>query len=210
VPDGERAHYSKKTYDIEFDFPFGRQELEGVAYRTNYDLTKHQEHSGKPIEYFDEQTKEKFIPHVVEPSAGCDRTTLALLCEAYAEEQVTDAKGQTETRTVMRLHPRMAPIKAAVFPLLKKNEEQVRICHELRRRLAPCMNVFYDESGAVGRRYRRQDEVGTPFCITVDFDTIGENGGELKDTVTLRHRDSMEQERISIAELLPRLLEEIR
>jgi len=206
----EQAHYSKKTYDIEFDFPFGRQELEGVAYRTDYDISKHQEHAGKPLEYFDEQTKEKFIPHVVEPSAGCDRTTLALICEAYAEEEVTDAKGKPESRTVMRFHPRVAPIKAAVFPLLKKNEEQVRICREIQRQLGQDMNVFYDESGAVGRRYRRQDEIGTPFCITADFETIGENGEELKDTVTLRHRDSMEQERVPIDELLPRILERIR
>ena len=210
VPDGERAHYSEKTYDIEFDFPFGCQELEGVAYRTNYDLAKHQEHSGKPIEYFDEQTKEKFIPHVVEPSAGCDRTVLALLCEAYDEEEVTDAKGKTEVRTVMRLHPRVAPVKAAIFPLLKKNEDQVRIAREIQRELEHFMTVFYDETGAVGRRYRRQDEVGTPFCITIDFETLGESGDELKDTVTLRHRDSMKQERLPIADLLPRLLKEIR
>ncbi|MFP6897513.1 MAG: glycine--tRNA ligase [Roseibacillus sp.] len=210
IPDGERAHYSKKTYDIEYDFPFGRQELEGVAYRTDYDLSKHQEHSGKPIEYFDEQTKEKFLPHVVEPSAGCDRTILALICEAYHEEEVTDAKGKTDIRTVLRFHPRMAPIKAAIFPLLKKNEEQVRICREIQRELERYMTVFYDQSGAVGRRYRRQDEVGTPFCITVDFETLGENGDELKDTVTLRYRDSMEQKRVPISELLPRLMEQIR
>ena len=210
VPESERAHYSKKTYDIEFDFPFGRQELEGVAYRTDYDLSKHQEHAGKPIEYFDEETKEKFLPHVVEPSAGCDRTTLALLCEAYDEEEVSDAKGNTEMRTVMHFHPRVAPIKAAIFPLLKKNEDQVRISREIQRELQAYMTVFYDESGAVGRRYRRQDEVGTPFCITVDFDTLGESGDELKDTVTLRHRDSMEQERLPISELLGRLMKEIR
>jgi glycyl-tRNA synthetase len=210
VPDGERAHYSSKTYDIEFDFPFGCQELEGVAYRTDYDLMKHQEHSGKPLEYFEEETKEKFIPHVVEPSAGCDRTVLALICEAFAEEEVTDAKGKAEMRTVMRFHPRMAPIKAAVFPLLKKNAEQVRIAREIEASLAPFMNVFYDESGAVGRRYRRQDEVGTPFCITVDFDTLGENDPADKDTVTVRERDSMEQQRLPVAELLPWLAERIR
>ena len=210
VPDGERAHYSEKTYDIEFDFPFGCQELEGVAYRTNYDLSKHQEHSGKPIEYFDETTKEKFIPHVVEPSAGCDRTVLALLCEAFDEEDVVDSKGKTETRTVMRLNPKIAPIKAAIFPLLKKNEDQVKISREIQEELGRFMHVFYDETGAVGRRYRRQDEVGTPFCITVDFETLGEEEPELKGTVTLRHRDSMEQERVAIADLLPRLLSEIR
>jgi len=146
----------------------------------------------------------------VEPSAGCDRTVLALLCEAFEEEEVTDAKGKAEVRTVMRLHPRMAPIKAAIFPLLKKNEEQVRISREIQRSLERFMNVFYDQTGAVGRRYRRQDEVGTPFCITVDFETLGEENPELKDTVTLRHRDSMEQERIAISDLLPRLLDEIQ
>ena len=181
-----------------------------MAYRTNYDLSKHQEHSGKPIEYFDETTKEKFIPHVVEPSAGCDRTVLALLCEAFDEEDVVDSKGKTETRTVMRLNPKIAPIKAAIFPLLKKNEDQVKISREIQEELGRFMHVFYDETGAVGRRYRRQDEVGTPFCITVDFETLGEEEPELKGTVTLRHRDSMEQERVAIADLLPRLLSEIR
>jgi glycyl-tRNA synthetase len=210
VPDGERAHYSKKTYDIEFDFPFGCQELEGVAYRTDYDLSKHQEHSGRPLEYFDEETKEKYIPHVVEPSAGCDRTVLALICEAYDEEELTDAKGKTETRVVMHLHPRVAPVKAAIFPLLKKNEEQVKIAKEIQAALQPFMTVFYDETGAVGRRYRRQDEIGTPFCITVDFDTLGENGEELKDTVTVRERDSMAQERIKISDLLDYIAERVR
>ena len=147
---------------------------------------------------------------MVEPSAGCDRTVLALLCEAFQEEEVTDSKGKTEVRTVMRLHPRVAPIKAAIFPLLKKNEEQVRISREIQRNLGRFMNVFYDETGAVGRRYRRQDEIGTPFCITVDFETLGEEDPELKDTVTLRRRDSMEQERVAINDLLPRLLDEIQ
>lgn len=202
VPDGDRAFYSKKTYDLEYEFPFGIQELEGIAYRTNYDLSRHQEHSKKPLEYFDEETREKFIPHVVEPSAGCDRTILAIICEAFAEEELVDDKGKTDIRTVMRFVPRMAPVKVAVFPLLKKNEEQVRIAREIRNTLAPYMTTFYDESGAVGRRYRRQDEVGTPWCITVDFDTLGENDPSNKDTVTIRHRDSMEQERVAIGDLL--------
>ncbi len=210
VPDDERAHYSKKTYDIEYDFPFGRQELEGVAYRTDYDLSRHQEHSGKPLEYFDEETKEKFIPHVVEPSAGCDRTALAVICEAFDEEEVTDAKGKPEVRTVMRFSPRIAPVKAAVFPLLKKNAGQVRIAREIEASLRPLMNVFYDESGAVGRRYRRQDEIGTPFCFTVDFETLGEKGPSLKDTVTVRDRDSMQQERLPIPELAAWLGERLR
>ena len=210
VPDGERAFYSKKTYDIEYEFPFGVQELEGVAYRTDYDLGVHQKHSGKPLELFIEETKEKLLPHVVEPSAGVDRTVLAMICEAFDEEEITDAKGKVDKRTVLRFAPRMAPIKAGIFPLMKKNAEQVRICREIQRALQPWMTVFYDEGGAVGRRYRRQDEIGTPFCITVDFDTIGENGPELEGTATVRHRDSMEQERLPIKGLLLWLLERIR
>jgi len=210
VPDGERAFYSKKTYDIEYEFPFGIQELEGVAYRTNYDLGVHEKGAGKSLVYFDEETKEKFLPHVVEPSAGCDRTVLALICEAFDEEVLTDDKGKEDVRTVLRFVPRMAPIKVGIFPLLKKNDEQVRICREIQRTLQPWMTVFYDDGGAVGRRYRRQDEVGTPFCVTVDFDTLGENGPELAGTVTIRHRDSMAQERLTIAALLPWLLERVR
>ncbi|TAE92004.1 MAG: glycine--tRNA ligase [Verrucomicrobia bacterium] len=210
VPDGERAFYSKKTYDIEYEFPFGIQELEGVAYRTDYDLGVHQKGSGRPLEYFDEETKEKFLPHVVEPSAGCDRTVLALICEAYDEEVLKDEKGKEDVRTVLRFTPRMAPIKVGIFPLLKKNEEQVRIAREIQKKLQPWMTVFYDDSGAVGRRYRRQDEVGTPYGVTIDFETLGEGGDELKNTVTLRHRDSMEQERIAIDALLPWLLERVR
>jgi glycyl-tRNA synthetase len=205
VPEGERAHYSKGTYDIEYEFPFGVQELEGVAYRTDYDLRQHQEHSGKSLEYFDEETKEHFLPHVVEPSAGVDRTVLALLCEAYAEETVTDEKGKSETRVVLRFHPRMAPIKCGIFPLLKNNPELVAKAREIAALLKPQMNVFYDETGAIGRRYRRQDEAGTPFGVTVDFETLGERGDELKHTVTLRHRDSMQQERVPITELPARL-----
>lgn len=209
VPDGERAFYSKKTYDLEYAFPFGVQELQGIAYRTDYDLSRHQAGSGKPMEYFDEATRERFIPHVVEPSAGCDRTVLAVLCEAYDEEEL-GKDGKSDVRTVMRFHPRMAPIKAAIFPLLKKNEQQVRMAHEIERELRPYMNVFYDEAGAVGRRYRRQDEVGTPFCITVDFETLGEgDDASLKDTVTIRHRDSMEQERVAVKDVLHWLLRRI-
>src|SRR3989440_8504033 len=207
VPDEERAFYSKGTYDIEYDFPFGRQELEGVAYRTDYDLSQHQQASGKSLEYFDEETKQKFIPHVVEPSAGVDRTVLALICEAFAEETVTDEKGKSETRTVLRFHPRMAPIKCAVFPLLKNKEQLVAKAKEIVDLLRPHMYVFYDESGAIGRRYRRQDEIGTPFGVTVDFETLGEKDPALRDTVTLRDRDSMKQERIAIKDL-PAILQE--
>jgi glycyl-tRNA synthetase len=210
VPDGERAFYSKRTYDIEYEFPFGIQELEGVAYRTDYDLGVHQKGANKPLEYFDEETKQKFLPHVVEPSAGCDRTLLALICEAFDEETLTDEKGNADVRTVMRFKPAMAPVKAAIFPLLKKNTEQVAIAKSIQKKLQAWMNVAYDDSGAVGRRYRRQDEIGTPFCITVDFETLGEGGDEIKNTVTIRHRDSMEQERLPIDALLPWLLERVR
>jgi len=205
----ECAHYSKGTYDIEFKFPFGVQELEGVAYRTNYDLTQHQNASGKPLEYFDEETKQHFIPHVVEPSAGVDRTALALICAAYDEETVINGKGKSEIRTVLRFHPRMAPIKCGIFPLLKNNEQLVGKARQIVKALRGDMMVFYDTIGAIGRRYRRQDEIGTPFCVTVDFDTISENGPEKERTITIRERDSMKQQRIKITELRAFLLERI-
>jgi glycyl-tRNA synthetase len=210
VPDEECAFYSKGTYDIEFDFPFGCQELEGVAYRTDYDLLQHQKTSGKSLEYFDDETKQRFIPHVVEPSAGVDRTILALICDAYAEDQVPDEKGKMETRIVLRLHPRMAPIKCGVFPLLKNKEQLVAKAKEIVALLRPHMTMFYDESGAIGRRYRRQDEIGTPFGVTIDFETLGEKDPELRDTVTLRDRDSMKQERVAIQDLPAILRERIR
>src|SRR5947209_12038615 len=202
IPDEERAFYSKGTYDIEYDFPFGRQELEGVAYRTDYDLQQHIKASGKPLDYFDEETKQRFVPHVVEPSAGVDRTVLALICEAYDEDTAPDEKGKLETRVVLRFHPRMAPIKCSVLPLLKNNEQLVAKAKEIADLLRPHMNVFYDETGAIGRRYRRQDEIGTPFGVTVDFETLGEKDRALQDTVTLRDRDSMKQERVPITELV--------
>lgn len=210
VSDEERAFYSKGTYDLEYRFPFGVQELEGVAYRTDYDLTQHINASGKPLEYFDEETKAKFVPHVVEPSAGVDRTVLALLCEAYDEEEVADEKGNKETRTVLRFHPRMAPIKAGVFPLVRNKPELVAKAREVLEILRPHMRVFYDESGAIGRRYRRQDEAGTPFGITIDFETLeGEKASGKKDTVTIRERDSMGQTRLPIQELLGYLLPKV-
>jgi glycyl-tRNA synthetase len=210
VPNEERAFYSKGTYDIEYEFPFGRQELEGVAYRTDYDLSQHQKASGKSLEYFDEETKQKFIPHVVEPSAGVDRTVLALICEAYSEDQAPNDKGEMESRIVLRFRPRMAPIKCAVFPLLKNKEPLVAKAKEIVELLRPHMTVFYDESGAIGRRYRRQDEIGTPFGVTVDFETLGEKDPALRDTVTLRDRDSMQQERVAIQDLPVILQERIR
>jgi len=215
VPEADRAFYSKGTYDLEYEFPFGVQELEGIAYRTDYDLTQHMKASGKPLEYFDDETKQKYIPHVVEPSAGVDRTLLAVLCEAFAEEQVTDEEsGKTETRTVLRFAPRIAPVKAGIFPLVKNKPELVAKAQEVLALLRPEMAVFYDESGAIGRRYRRQDEAGTPFGVTIDFETIegmkeGPFAGQ-KNTVTLRHRDSMQQERIKIEDLLPKLKAAIR
>ncbi len=183
----ELAFYSTATADIEYTFPFGTSELEGIAHRGDYDLTQHMKHSGKDLSYFDEERKERFVPHVVEPSAGADRATLAFLCEAYTEDQVGG-----EARTVLKFHPRLAPIKAAVFPLVKRDgmpEKAGAIYRDLRRNF----NVFYDEKGAIGRRYRRQDEAGTPFCITIDSQT------QADDTVTLRDRDSCRQWRVASA-----------
>src|SRR6266700_427710 len=205
VPEKERAFYSEGTFDIEYEFPFGRQELEGVAYRTDYDLQQHIKASGKPLDYFDEETQERFVPHVVEPSAGVDRTVLALICDAYDEDTAPNDKGEMESRIVLRFHPRMAPIKCAIFPLLRNKEPLVAKAKQILDLLRPHMFVFYDESGAIGRRYRRQDEIGTPFGVTVDFETLGEKDAALRDTVTLRERDSMKQERIKISDLLAAL-----
>jgi glycyl-tRNA synthetase len=206
VPEKDRAFYSQKTYDLEYEFPFGIHELEGIAYRTDYDLSRHQQASGKTLEYFDEETKQKYIPHVVEPSAGVDRTVLAVLCEAYHEEEIVDEQGKKETRTVLRLTPSIAPIKVGIFPLLKNKPELVAKAREIERLLRPHIAVAYDDSGAIGRRYRRQDEIGTPFAVTVDFETLeGVREGALagqKDTVTLRDRDTMKQERVAIGDLL--------
>ncbi|HAM73108.1 MAG TPA: glycine--tRNA ligase [Verrucomicrobiales bacterium] len=258
----ELAHYARATVDILFKFPFGTQELEGIAARGDFDLSQHQKHSGKSMEVFEEELKNAwgrleeakrqdllrrttearlqalrkkgvaeaeagpqaaaeakafvdklargvYIPHVIEPSAGADRLILALICHAFHEEEVTDDKGKKETRVVMRFHPRVAPIKVGVFPLLKNKPELVRKAGEVRDLLRPHMSVFYDDAGAIGRRYRRQDEAGTPFGVTIDFDTLGETP-DLKETVTLRHRDSMKQERVPITELVARLTAAIR
>jgi len=264
----ELAHYARATVDILYKFPFSKrneageltgEELEGVAARSDFDLSQHQRFSGKAMTVFDEELKvawgkldeakrndlanryyetrlkyltkvgepadkaEKqarenaqelgkgyYVPHVIEPSAGVDRLALALICNAYCEDQAPDEKGNMEGRVVMRFHPRIAPVKVAVFPLLKNKPELVKKALEVRDLLRPHMTVFYDEGGAIGRRYRRQDEAGTPFGVTIDFDTLGEQGAELKDTVTLRDRDTMKQTRIKISELLPRLLERIQ
>lgn len=197
------AFYSRGTTDIMFEYPFGVQELWGIAARGSYDLTQHANASGKPQEIFDEATKKKFVPHVIEPAVGVDRIFLAVLCAGYAEEAVTDEKGNTETRTVLRLSPRLAPVKVAVLPLLKNKEVLVARAQALYKKLQKRYAVFYDETAAIGRRYRRQDEIGTPWCVTIDFDTIEKPG----DTFTLRERDSMQQRRVTEAELFA-LLEE--
>jgi glycyl-tRNA synthetase len=154
--------------------------------------------------------KGQYVPHVIEPSAGADRLILALICDAFVEEESVDDKGKKEVRTVLKFHPRVAPIKVGVYPLLKNKPDLVAKALEIRDRLRQHMNVFYDESGSIGRRYARQDEIGTPFGVTIDFDTLGENGPELKDTVTVRHRDDGRQERIPVSELLNWLLDRIR
>lgn len=197
VPDGDRAHYSKRTIDFEFDFPFGRKELYGLAYRTDFDLMAHQSASGKDLSYFDEETKERVVPHVIEPSFGVDRTFLAVLASAYAE----DEQGG-ETRVFLKFKPSIAPIKAAVFPLLKNKPELVARAREVYAAIKKEIpQVAWDDNGNIGKRYRRQDEVGTPYCITIDFDTLGETP-EHKDTVTVRDRDTGEQTRMPIGELV--------
>ncbi len=185
----ELSFYSKATTDIEYLFPFGWGELWGIADRTNYDLTQHQNHSGKSLEYFDPETNERYVPYVVEPSLGADRVALAFLCDAYDEEKLDEK----DTRVVMRLHPALAPYKAAILPLSKKLNEKAQ---EISITLSKHFMVDYDDSGSIGKRYRRQDEIGTPFCITYDFDS------ETDGCVTVRDRDTMQQERIAISELV--------
>jgi len=200
VEEKDRAHYSKRTIDFEFEYPFGRKELWGLAYRTDFDLSAHANASGAELAYLDEETKEKFIPHVIEPSLGVDRTILAILTSAYRE----DVMGE-ETRTYLALAPKIAPVKAMVSPLLKNKPELVAKAREVRAELQKVHPaIAWDDNGNIGKRYRRQDEIGTPFCITIDFDTLGETP-DLKDTVTLRHRDSGEQERLTIAEAAARI-----
>ena len=244
----ELAHYARACVDILFKFPFGTEELEGIAARGDFDLSQHQKHSGKSQEIFDEEVRaaankldenakaafvtqvsdewaaraakankpeanaragakefcEKlfkglYIPHVIEPSAGLDRLALAVLAGAYHEEDKVDVNGKTERRTVLRFHPRVAPIKVGVFPLLKNKPDLVAKARAVYEQLKPHLACFYDETGAIGRRYARQDEAGTPFGVTIDFETLGERGEELKDTVTLRHRDDARQERVKIS-----------
>jgi glycyl-tRNA synthetase len=266
----ELAHYARACTDILFKFPFSKKdehgdvkgdELEGIAARSDFDLSQHQRFSGKPMGVFDEElraawgklSKEKqddlwkryyenrknyltksakpdetpeqisqqatedanglakgqYIPHVIEPSAGVDRLILALIANAYSEETKTDDRGKSETLVTMKFHPRVAPFKAGIFPLMKNKPELVAKAQAVRDLLRPWMNVFYDESGSIGKRYARQDEAGTPFCVTIDFDTLGEKP-ELLDTVTLRYRDDGRQERLKISELRDWLLSKIR
>ena len=248
------AHYARACVDILFKFPFGTEELEGIAARGDFDLTAHQNASGKPQDVFDDEVKAAFakwtpeqkatfveckqaenrakeksslpeakitewcdrlfkgfyVPHVIEPSAGLDRLALAVIAHAFTEVQKTDAKGNTETLTVMKFHPRIAPVKVGVFPLLKNKPELVAKARGVYDLLKKHLTAFYDEGGSIGKRYARQDENGTPFCVTIDFDSVGENGPDLLDTVTLRHRDDGRQERVKICELLGLLLPQVQ
>ncbi len=196
VPEKERAHYSKRTIDIEYDFPFGTDELYGLAYRTDFDLENHAKASGQDLQYLDPETQEKFIPHVIEPTFGVDRSVLAVLCESYSEEEAPTAeKGETEKRVVLKFPKWLAPIKVAVLPLSKK-EELAKVARPIYEDLVKNFACEYDETQSIGKRYRRQDEIGTPYCVTVDFETLEDKA------VTVRDRDTMKQERIKIEELI--------
>ena len=192
----ELSHYSNATTDFEFVFPFGWGELWGVASRTDFDLTAHQTTSGKDQTYFDQEANEHYIPYVIEPSLGADRVTLAFLIDAY-DEEIVDAE-KNDTRVVLHLHPALAPFKAAVLPLSKKLSEKGR---EVQQLLSKYWMVDYDDAGSIGKRYRRQDEIGTPYCVTVDFQTVGSDTEEADNAVTIRNRDTMEQVRVPIGEL---------
>ncbi len=197
----ELAHYAKKAFDIQFEFPFGWQEIEGIHNRTDFDLTQHAKHCGKDLTYYDEQRKEKYIPKVVETSAGLDRAVLAVLCDALVEEEEEGAGHKRETRLLLKFHPRVAPITVAVFPLLKKDvliEPSRKIEEELRR---ASMRTFFDIVGSIGKRYRRMDEAGTPFCVTYDFDSLEDHA------VTVRDRDTLKQDRIAIDKVRDYLLD---
>jgi glycyl-tRNA synthetase len=194
VPAADRAHYSKHSVDTEFDFPFGQKELLGLAYRTDFDLTSHIKASGADLSYFDEENKERFVPHVIEPTFGVGRLMLAVLSDAYTEDELGG-----EPRTYLKFSPKVAPVIAAVFPLLKNKPELVAKAREIYDELRKAFpgRVMFDDNGNIGKRYRRQDEIGTPFCITIDFDTIEKDAG-----VTIRNRDTGEQERKSVQEII--------
>jgi len=213
VPDGERAHYSKRTIDFEFDWPFGRKELYGLAYRTDFDLKQHSDFSKVDLSYFDEDGKERFIPHCIEPSFGLDRTVLAVLCDAYHEDDMGSEEGKDgkkEKRVFLKLSPSVAPYKVAVFPLLKNKPELVKKAKEvfemIKKELAVkgINGVTFDDNGNIGKRYRRQDEIGTPYCVTIDFDTLEKDAG-----VTVRDRDTGKQERVAEGELVTYLMQKL-
>ncbi|TVQ98936.1 MAG: glycine--tRNA ligase [Spirochaetaceae bacterium] len=195
----ELAHYAKDAFDIQFLFPFGWQELEGIHNRTDFDLSRHSEFAGKDLSYLDDLTKERYLPYIIETSAGLTRSVLMVLSDAYEEETIAE----DDVRTVLRFHPDLAPITVGVFPLVKK-DGLAELARDIERELREDFTTFYDQSGAIGRRYRRQDEIGTPYCITIDYETKENN------TVTLRYRDSMEQVRIPVAELTIRIKQAIR
>lgn len=188
-PKDKLAHYARAAADIQYHYPIGWQEVEGIHNRTDFDLSRHQEYSGKKMEYFDQQEQDRYIPYVIETSVGLDRVSLMVLCDAYREEEVDG-----DTRTVLKMHPKLAPTKVGIFPLMKKPELQ-ELAHKIEGNLNDEFMVRYDESGSIGKRYRRQDEAGTPFCVTVDFEGLEDN------TVTIRYRDDMEQERVSVDQL---------
>lgn len=205
-PKEKLSHYSKRTVDIEYRFGFQGSEwgeLEGVANRTDFDLSTHSKHSGKDLSFFDQTKDERWVPYVIEPAAGLTRSLMAFLVDAYEEEEVPNAKGGTDKRTVLRLDPRLAPVKVAVLPL-SRNEELSPLAREIAADLRLSWNVDFDDSGAIGRRYRRQDEIGTPFCVTVDFDSLNDNA------VTVRDRDTMQQERVSRDALFGFLAERLK
>ncbi|PRI12426.1 glycine--tRNA ligase [Leucobacter massiliensis] len=205
-PQEKLSHYSKRTADIEYRFGFAGGEwgeLEGIANRTDFDLSTHSKHSGKDLSFFDQAKNERYTPYVIEPAAGLTRSLMAFLVDAYREEEVPNAKGGTDTRTLLALDPRLAPVKAAVLPL-SRNEKLSPLARSIAQELREDWNVDFDDSGAIGRRYRRQDEIGTPFCVTVDFDSLDD------DAVTVRERDTMEQVRVPRAELHAFLAERLR
>lgn len=197
-PENKLSHYSKRTVDIMYNYPFGCSELYGLAYRTDFDLKQHEVYSGKKLEYFDQESQKRFLPHVLEPTFGIDRTILAVLCEAYEEQDLGDG----DKRVVLHFDPKIAPVKVAVFPLMKKEPLQKQ-AREIFADLQRIWNVEYDETGAIGKRYRRQDELGTPLCVTIDYQTL-EDG-----TVTVRDRDSMVQERVLITDLRKEIMGKI-
>jgi glycyl-tRNA synthetase len=200
----ELAHYAKDAYDIQYLFPMGWRELEGVHNRTDYDLTRHTEFSGKDLQYIDQDNNnERYIPYIIETSAGLTRNVLMVLCDSYDEEKVADKGNEDDWRTVLRFHPSLAPVTVALLPLMKK-DGLAELAQDIRRELKEDFSTDYDQAGAIGRRYRRQDEAGTPFCVTVDYQSKEDA------TVTLRFRDSMEQARVPRASLAARIRDEIK